>query len=158
MIEKTVLKRLLEDNTCHGDWKSWFKLRTVVSSAAIEVSSLQSWLLSHRLKAFSRRSSDPQVIAASRISPKSLAHHQRRVARERTMGGLDDSLNIHPLHTHLPYHPAPLFPHSAHPPKYTPFCRQALGSSRGCKDRLSRCTPPPKATASDKKTFFSKAC
>lgn len=131
----------------------------MVSSAAIEVLSLQSSLPSHRLKAFSRRSSDPHVTAASRISPKNPTHGQRQVAWEGTTGGLDDSLTAHHPHTLLPVSSCPsTCPLSSPSQAFSLFQTGALGSSRGCKDRLSPHTPPPRATAPHKKAFFSDAC
>lgn len=129
MVENTVSRRLLEGNIWEGDWKSWFKLSTVVSSAAIEVLGLQSSLLSHRLKASSRRSWDPHVIAASRISPKNLTHHQRRVAWAGTTGGL----NVHHLHT-PPCTILPLyFPTQLTLPSILPVADRSLGQQQAAK-------------------------
>lgn len=121
MIENTVLRRLLEDNIWQGDWKSCFKLRIVVSPAAIEALSLQSSLLSHRLKAFSRRSSDPHVIAASRISPKSLTQEEGGMGRNHRRAE-----GPSPPHSSL-ISSCPSTSHSAHPP----CCRQGPWAAAG---------------------------
>lgn len=144
MLENTVSRKLLEINMWKGDWKSWLKLRIVASSVVLKVLSLQSSPPSHRLKAFPGGSWDPHVIAASRISQKSLTHSQRRAAWEGTAGGLGGSLNMHRLHTLLPT-PSPPLPRVLVLPLYFPTqlmlrcapehppCRQrgVLGSSTG---------------------------
>lgn len=73
VVETIVSTRLPEINVWKGDWKSWFKLRIVASSVALELLSLQN--SPHRLKAVG--SWDPPIIAASRISQKSPTHSQR---------------------------------------------------------------------------------
>lgn len=97
----------------------------MVSSAVIEALSLQSSLLSHRLKAFSRRSSDPHVIAASRISPKSLTQEESGTGRNHRRAE-----GPSPPHCSL-ISSCPSTSHSAHPPKHAPYCRQGPWAAAG---------------------------